>query len=69
VGCNQADLLSLYISIYLCVFELSRDLNISAVIVKLHRHVTLAAENTVSIRSQCGRFVGLYSGLFHFHVS
>lgn len=64
---TQAPLLSLYLFVYLCVCLIfAVDLNIKRSHY-VYRHV-IAAENTVSIRSPCGRCVGLDSGLFPLHV-
>lgn len=64
---TQAHLPSLYLSVYLCMCLIfAVDLNIKRSHY-VYRHVT-AAENTVSIRSPCGRCVGLDSGLFPLHV-
>lgn len=63
MGFNQANLPSLYMSFTCVCLNLTVDLNIKrSHYVTLYRHV--AAEN----RSQCGRCVGLDSGLFPFHV-
>lgn len=61
---SSAVSLSVRLPVYVFIFAV--DLNIKRNHY-VYRHVT-AAENTVSIRSPCGRCVGLDSGLFPLHV-